>query len=194
MAVNPHWGELLVGAYHQCVTGCEVVSYNNRSDEQGEQMEADVIGIKTNQQTGEQTVYVCEVVTHMDGDLYSGTPEGDEWAAHADNDDYQFSLEKLWTKFTNDRRYVTETFTRDGQYVFQLWAPVVKGWQRGGDLIDGLDALQSKFEDETGEHLELIINQDYTAHIDELRAEAEGDTSDYGSPAFRFLQILENLK
>jgi len=71
MAVNTQWGELLVGAYHQRVTGAEVVSYNNRSEEQGDQMEADVIAVNTDRESGDQTVHVCEVVTHLDGGLYS---------------------------------------------------------------------------------------------------------------------------
>jgi len=40
--------------------------------------------------------------------------------------------------------------------------------------------LSERFESENDEPLKVIINQD--------------DTSDYGSSAFRFLQILENLK
>jgi hypothetical protein len=54
--------------------------------------------------------------------------------------------------------------------------------------------LSERFESENDEPLKVIINQDYTARIDELRDEAADDTSDYGSSAFRFLQILENLK
>jgi len=92
MAVNTQWGELLVGAYHQRVTGAEVVSYNNRSEEQGDQMEADVIAVNTDRESGDQTVHVCEVVTHLDGGLYSGTPDGDDWAEYAENDAYQKSL------------------------------------------------------------------------------------------------------
>jgi len=60
--------------------------------------------------------------------------------------------------------------------------------------LRGLEELADRFESETGEELELIINQDYTERIENLQTEAQGDTSDYGAPAFRFLQILENLK
>lgn len=157
-------------------------------------MEVDVIGVDTDRDTGEQTVYVCEVVTHMDGDLYSGTPNTDKWNDVANNDDYRHSLEKLERKFTNDHQYAQQTFPGSDQYVYQLWAPVVKGWQNGGDLIDGLNALADDFEEQTGYVLELVINQDYSARVDELREQAREDTSNYGTPAFRFLQILENLK
>lgn len=195
MPVNAGWGELLVGAYHQRVTGCEVVSYNNRSDEQGNQMEADVIAIDNQQETGEQHIYVCEVVTHLDGGLYSGTPDEDGWwTDYSNTKSYHYSLETLWRKFLDDHDYIEQTFPKAASYSFQFWAPVVTGWQRGGALIDGLDALSANFEEEKGEELELIINEEYTSRVKELRDEAEGDTSDYGSPAFRFLQILENLK
>jgi len=191
MTANPQWGELLVGAYHQRVTDCDVVSYNHRSDEQGDQMEADVIGIKSDGQT--QTVYTCEVVTHLDGKLYSGTPDTDRWEEYG-NTDYQYSLEKLWTKFKNDHQYVNDVFGNADKYVFQFWSPVVTGWQRGGKLIDGLNQLESDFMRETECDFELVINQDYSERISQLEDEAEGDTSDYGSPGFRFIQILENLK
>lgn len=195
MPVNPQWGELLVGAYHQRVTRCEVVSYNHRSEEQGDQMEADVIAIKSDIDAAEQTVYACEVVTHMDGkQLYSGPmPDTDRWRDYG-NKDYQFSLEKLWTKFNNDYRYVQNTFEEADVYEFQFWSPALPGWKHGGDLIRGLKQLKADFEDATDCDLELIINQDYTARIKTLRDKAKGDTSDRGSPAFRFLQILENLK
>jgi hypothetical protein len=191
MTSNPQWGELLVGAYHQRVTACDVVSYNHRSDEQGDQMEADVIGIKSDGQT--QTVYTCEVVTHLDGKLYSGTPDTDRWEQYGGTD-YQYSLEKLWTKFRNDHQYVNDVFGSADEYVFQFWSPVVTGWQRGGKLIDGLNKLESDFMRETECDFELVINQDYSERISQLEDEAEGDTSDYGSPGFRFIQILENLK
>lgn len=196
MPINAGWGELLVGAYHQRVTGCEVVSYNNRSDEPGNQMEADVIAIDNGGSAGERNIYVCEVVTHLDGGLYSGTPDDEDgwWTEFSNTKSYHHSLETLWRKFLDDATYVEQTFPNAESYSFQFWAPAVTGWKNGGALIDGLDALSAKFAEETGEDFELIINQDYTSRINELCEKAEGDTSDYGSPAFRFLQILENLK
>lgn len=193
--IGATWGELLVGAYHERVTGCEVIGYNNRSDEQGDQMEADVVGVDTDVKSGRQTVYVCEVVTHMDGDLYSGTPDANSrWAEYADNDAYVRSFKKVWRKFEDDHRYVTRAFPGADEYEFQFWAPVVTGWARGGDLIDGLNAVSDEFLAEYDHSIELVINQEYTERIETLEQKAQGDTSNYGSPAFRFLQILENLK
>jgi hypothetical protein len=71
-------GELLVGAYHEIITDAEVVSYNQRSKEQGKQMEIDVVAIDS--EDGNQTVYACEVITHLHGTLYSGSPDTEKWA------------------------------------------------------------------------------------------------------------------
>jgi hypothetical protein len=70
----------------------------------------------------------------------------------------------------------------------------VKGGQNRGQLIQGLERLEEEFESETGDQLELVINDKYSDRIEDLRDEARGDTSNYGSPAFRFIQILENLE
>jgi hypothetical protein len=194
MPIVAGWGELLVGAYHKRLNGCEVVSYNNRSEEAGNQMEADVIAIDNDQDFGEQNVYICEVVTHMRGNLYSGPPDDGWWTEYTNTKAYQYSLQKLEQKFHEDYRYVNDTFGDADNHFYQFWAPVVSGWQNGSDIIRGLHALTERFEEETGADLELIINQDYTTRIQELREEANGDLSDHGAPAFRFLQILENLK
>ena len=194
MSLNAGWGELLVGAYHKRINGCEVVSYNNRSEESGNQMEADVIAIDNDKETGEQQVYVSEVVTHLSGDLYSGSPDDGWWTEYTNTKAYQYSLQKLEQKFREDYRYVNDTFGNADNHSYQFWAPVVSGWQNGSDIIRGLESLSDRFKQETGKELELIINQDYTARIHELRKKANGDISDHGAPAFRFLQILENLK
>lgn len=184
MPVNATWGELLVGAYHKRMNGCEVVSYNNRSEERGNQMEADVIAIDNNRDTGGQNVYVCEVVTHMSGKLYSGSPDEGWWTEFTNIKAHQYSLQKLQQKFQEDYRYVNDTFANADNHSYQFWAPVVTGWERGSGLINGLEELRNRFEDETGKELELIINQDYTERIQNLRNEAKGDTSDHGPPHF----------
>lgn len=69
-------GELIVGAYLRIINDCELVSYNQRSKEVGRQMEVDVLGVESTE--GTQTVYACEVVTHIDGMNYNGTLETDE--------------------------------------------------------------------------------------------------------------------
>jgi hypothetical protein len=51
-------------------------------------MELDVLAIRS--EGGVQTIYACEVVTHLDGMLYPGTPETDRWSEFG-NDDYQYT-------------------------------------------------------------------------------------------------------
>lgn len=188
-------GELLVGAYHQRLNGCEIVSYNNRSPVQGVQMETDVLAINNKRENGNQHIYLCEVVTHLDGGLYSGSPDDTDgwWMDYSNTSSYHYSLETLWRKFIDGHNYVSQTFPK-AEYSFQFWAPVVTGGQNRGYLIQGLERLKDEFEAEVDENLNLVINETYTARIEELQEEAKDDTSNYGSPAFRFIQILENLE
>lgn len=187
MVSDAQLGELLVGAYHKLVTDCEIVSYNQRSKEAGEQMEIDVVAIDSG--GGEQTIYACEVITHLHGTIYPGTPSTDRWEAYG-NDDYQHTLEKLWRKFNSDHDYVTRVFDDADEYVFQLWSPVIPV----GYVTSGLDELSEGFEDKTGSDIDLIINEAYTDRITELQRLAGTDKKGYGEPAFRFLQILEHMR
>jgi hypothetical protein len=197
MSVTPTLGELLVGAYHRVETECEVVSYNNRSDESGNQMEADILAIDNQQDGGSgQHIFVCEVVTHLSGDLYSGSPNDTDgwWMEYSNTPAYHRSLEKLWEKFMADHQYVKTAFPFAERYSFEFWAPVVTGGQNNGYLIQGLNRLQDEFKEETGEGLELVINEKYSSKVKGLKEEAVGDTKQRGAPAYRFLQILGNLE
>ncbi|GAB7019651.1 hypothetical protein [Halostagnicola bangensis] len=187
MSSNAQIGELIVGAYHKLITDAEVVSYNSRSKEQGDQLEIDVVAIDSN--NGTQTVYACEVITHLNGSAYSGTPDTDKWEDYG-NDSYQHSLEKLETKFQSDHDYVTRVFNDADEYAFQLWAPYISD----GHLTDGFERLTADFEEKNDESIEFVINETYTERVEELRALAAEDTKGYGEPAFRFLQILEQLR
>ena len=187
MVSDAQIGELIVGAYHKIITDAEVVSYNSRSKAEGEQMEIDVVAIDSSDST--QTVYACEVITHLNGSAYSGTPDGDKWAEYG-NDSYQYSLEKLEDKFRSDYEYVTRVFDDADEYILQLWAPYLSD----GYLTDGLETLSADFEDELGTRIDLVINETYTERVDELRTVAAEETKTYGEPAFRFLQILEQLR
>jgi hypothetical protein len=181
-------GELVVGAYLRIIRDCELVSYNQRSKEAGRQMEIDVLGVKSN--GGEQTVYACEVVTHLHGTLYSGTPNENGWWSEYGNDGYQYTLKRLWEKFDEDYDLLTEVFETADTYVLQFWSPVVPR----GILTSGLDELQRRFEAEYGVEIELVINGEYTNRVDTLRQRAAETKQSYDEPAFRFLQILEHLR
>jgi len=191
MTEQPESGELLVGSYLRLVEGCELVMYNQRSHEAGNQLEIDVIGVD-NTEDGEQVVYTCEVVTHLNGLHYSGTPDTDRWEAYG-NEDYQHTLERLWRKFNSDKTYVTDLFDADA-YVFQFWSPIVPGNRDDGFLLTGLHDLADEFEAETGAELELVINEEYTERTEALRERAGETEKDYGELGFRILQILEHRR
>ncbi len=186
-------GELIVGAYLKKIVGCEIVSYNQRTLDEGEQREIDVLGINTSDDGKE--VYLCEVVTHLDGLRYKGKPSTDRWNDFG-SDNYQHTLETLWKKFTHNYEHVKKVWDDEdnklwGEYSFilQLWSPKVPE----GLLTDGLDKLKKEFEDEYGVEVELVINNEYNYRIKELRIQAYEDTTRYGLPGYRFFQIIENL-
>ncbi|MEZ3163082.1 hypothetical protein ABNG03_01120 [Halorubrum sp. RMP-47] len=100
-------GEQLVGAYLRVVEECDLVTHNQRSMERGDQMELDVLGVKSTPEG--QRIVACEVVTHLDGQLYSGTPSTDEWAEYG-NASYQYSLEQISEKFERVVGYLDVVF------------------------------------------------------------------------------------
>ena len=193
MPIQAQPGELMVGAYHRLITGCELVSYNQRSREQGNQMELDVLAIHS--EDGQQTVYACEVITHIQGMLYVGTPTTERWEDFG-NENYQWTLERIWKKFEADFEYVSDVFDSADRYVFQLWSPVVPE----GHRTNGLERLGPELEAELSGRLdgecnvELIYNERYTDRINLLRERAGGDAGGSGNIAFRFLQIMEHLR
>ena len=193
MTEQPESGELLVGSYLRLVEGCELVMYNQRSQKQGDQLEIDVIGVE-NTERGERVVYTCEVVTHIDGLHYSGTPDTDRWDEYG-NKDYQHTLERLWRKFNSDKAYVTELFDADEySFVYQFWSPVVRGNREEKYLLTGLYDMAEEFAAETDSELELVINEEYTERMEALREKAGQTEKDYGELGFRILQILEHLR
>ncbi len=164
-------GEYLVGAYLRLALDCEIVTYNQRlSRKTGEFGEADVLAIDIQG----PRLYVCEVVTHLGGLLYAGGNEG--------------SLSRLKSKFERIVDYSVKGFPGHDR-TFMLWAPYVPR----GYLTDGLAKLQDDMS-RHGHRLELRINEEYTAAVDELREKARGTTKDWGEPFFRALQILEHLR
>jgi len=173
MTTSPKAGELLVGACLRLVTGCQVVVYNQHSSRQGNQNEIDVIGVHTTP-TGDQEIYSCEVVTHLNGIGYGN---------------YEESTARLRKKFRHHQREITEIFDSADTYRLQLWSPNV---QPG--LVTRLEELSTEFTDADRTTLDLVINERYTDRIGDLRAEAAETTKQRGELAFRMLQILEHLK
>lgn len=181
-------GEQIVGSYLRMINDCELVSYNQRSKEAGQQMELDVLGVES--KSGEQIVYGCEVVTHLHGTLYSGSPDEGGWWSKYGSEGYQYTLKRLLDKFEDDYDLLTEVFDDADTYVLQFWSPVVPK----GILTNGLEELQQRFEADYGVEIDLVINGEYTSRVDELRQQASETKKSYDEPAFRFLQILEHLR
>lgn len=186
--IQTQLGELIVGAYLRVINDCELVSYNQRSKEAGRQMEVDVLGVKSS--NGEQTVYACEVVTHIRGSLYSGSPNEEGWWSKYGNESYQHSLERIFHKFEEDHDLVTEVFDDAEEYKLQFWSPYVSE----GHLTEGLEEMKQQFERKYDERIDLVINGKYAKRVHELRDRASETKKSYDEPAFRFFQILEHMR
>lgn len=109
--------------------------------------------------------YLCEVTTHLDGLLYGSNR--------------QVTHEKIQKKFNNLKTYAKDYLPEyEPQYLF--WSPRVSA-----GVVDELESIKG---------LKLIINNDYTSCVDELKKKAKETKSDTNNPAFRVLQILEHLR
>ena len=184
---QPQPGEQLVGAYLRVIEQCDLVTYNQRSMKQGDQMELDVLGVKSTPDG--QHIFACEVVTHLDGQLYSGTPSSDDWADYG-NASYQYSLERISEKFERIVGYLDVVFDDLSLAEIHLWSPYVsEGYQ-----TDGLAEVVERTESEHGISVQLVINDDYTDRIDTLRDAARSSSKDYSETGFRYLQILEGMR
>jgi|GEM_PF-3321364 len=150
-------------------------------------MEVDVIGVAS--EDGRQTVYTAEVLTHLDGTPYSGTPSSDRWSEFG-GDKYQVTLEKLWEKFEDDHKYVTNVFDDADEYVFEFWSTTLPD----GMLLDGLDQLKEDFEKKYDCEFRVVVNEKYAKQIGELQTRAKTETKGYSTPAYRFLQILGHMR
>lgn len=163
----PEMGEYLVGAYLREIEGCEIVVYNQRlSRNKGEFAEVDVVGIDA---TG-QTVFLCEVTTHLDGVLYTANGK--------DN-----SLTKVERKFRSAKEYAERAFPQLRKR-YSFWAPRVRS-----GLLKQFEALGERI----GIELELVVQANYTKNINALRDKAKTDKRNTGDPFYRALQILEHV-
>jgi len=157
-------GEYIVGAYLKLKLDCDFVDYNVRPPGGGLKglNELDVIGLdfKSN------TVYLCEVTTHIRGML------------HTDN---KTTVERIRKKHERQKTYASEHLGNFGTVHYMLWSPVVPV----GYITEHLARIES---------LESIINGEYKRRIEELRELARVTTHDTQNPFFRILQILEHLR
>ena len=157
-------GEYIVGAWLQVIAGCDVVDYNVRPPGGGLQGlgELDVVGLnfKTD------TIYFCEVTTHIRGLLYKDNAE---------------TVARIKRKHARQKQYAERYSDNFNNHRFMFWSPYVPR----GAVTSGLSQIEG---------LELVINGVYKSRVDALRAEAAHTTHDARNPVFRLLQILEHMK
>ena len=166
--MNTEMGEYIVGAYLKVVYCCDFVDYNVRPPGGGLEglNELDVLGLDFKS----HTIYLCEVTTHIGGLLYKDNKE---------------TIRRIGMKYQRMKEYASkylDEFPKENRH-FMFWSPVVPK----GARINGLRELEKK-------GLELVINEEYLARINELKKKASITMNDVGNPFFRVLQILEHLR
>lgn len=157
-------GEYAVGAYLKIINGCDFVDYNVRRPGGG------LAGLDELDVIGldfkNKVAYLCEVTTHITGLLYVDNPT---------------TVKRVKQKYEKQRKYAEEHLEDFPSRHFMFWSPVVPQ----GYLTQGLQKING---------LELVINEEYTTRIGELRLKAKVMANDTGNPFFRVLQILEHLR
>lgn len=157
-------GEYFVGAYLQLCEECDVVDYNARPPGGGlvGLGELDVVGFnfKTD------SVFLCEVTTHIRGLLYKDNKE---------------TVERIAKKHRRQKDYAERFLSNFESVHYQFWSPIVpKGY-----ITNNLANLET---------LELVINGEYKRRVEELQKKAAAETYDARNPVFRVLQILARLR
>lgn len=158
-------GEYVVGAYLKLIKECDFVEYNVRRPG------GKLAGLNELDVMGldfrNKTAYLCEVTTHLDGLKYkSGN---------------RTTIETTKNKYDKLRDYAKNHLP--GVFPkrhFMFWSPIVSA---------GLEIELKKIRG-----LELVINDKYSACVDELLERASEVTYDTNNPAFRMLQILGHLR
>lgn len=181
---RPQIGESLVGAYLRIVEECQFVTYNRKNPNQN-QSDTDVVALKSDD--GQQTVYGCEVVTHLGGPVYRTNKDTSDWAEY---NSYAETFTALESKFETTREFVTDLWPDADQVKLQFWSPVVPGQLRP----EGLEELQRRFEAKHDVRIEMIYNKRYAKRLNKLKRKAGEGTSSHDEPAFRFLQLLEHVE
>lgn len=159
-------GEYLVGAYLKVIANCDFVDYNARPPGGGLKglEEFDIVGFDFR----EDVVFLCEVTTHIRGVLYG--------------DGADDTVKRIASKYKRQQKYYDDTLKDNFKRVhYMFWSPVVPI----GKVTSELSKIKG---------LELVINEEYTKRVDELRKKSVELTNDVGNPAFRLLQILSHMR
>jgi hypothetical protein len=157
-------GEYLVGAYLKIIKGCDFVDYNVRRPGGGLEGLNELDVIGLDFKT--KTAYLCEVTTHIRGTLYK---------------DNTTTVERISKKNQIHKEYADKFLEEFPERHLMFWSIYVPK----GAITEGLNKIDD---------LELVINEEYTKRVSELRAKAKELTHDTGNPFFRALQILEHLR
>jgi len=172
----PNLGEELCGEYLRYIKGCEFVSYNvTNPDVQGE---IDVVGIDLNA----MSIYICEVAIHTTGLQYVTNRRPDDFNRFA-------------RKFDKSIPYARKYFS---QYTIRpmIWSPVVR-INRESAKYNTMSEL-NRFKKHIGStydlDLELVINGDFHQAIQELKAFADRESSEFKSSVMRMFQIEGSLE
>ncbi len=157
-------GEYIVGAYLKLIEKCDFVDYNVRLPGGGLEGLNELDVVGLHFNT--KTAYLCEVTTHLLGVQYGSATE---------------TVERIAKKHEAQKAYASKQLRAFPNRVYMYWAPRVPR----GAISEGLKDIAD---------LTLVINEDYTTHIERLRKVAKKETYDTGNPFFRILQILEHLR
>ncbi|GAA0595148.1 hypothetical protein GCM10009001_09090 [Virgibacillus siamensis] len=157
-------GEYIVGAYLKSIKECDFVDYNIRIPGGGLKGLSELDVVGINFKSN--TAYLCEVTTHIRGLLYGSN---------------KTTVEKIKQKHKNQKDYADAMLNNFPNKVFMLWSPYVPV----GYITENLRSIET---------LELVINQDYTSCVNEMKHIASKNTNDLGNPFLRTLQILEHLR
>lgn len=161
-------GESIVGSYLRYLIGCEVVVYNTQTP--NVQGELDVIGIKT---AAPRNVWLCEVITHMQGVLYGGG--------------YADTVKKIRQKVERARDFAVATFPGDS-HRYEVWSPIVPS-----GAVTMFNALADEFSSAELD-VAFVVNAEYTERVQALIEHARGNPKATNEPAYRMLQILTRLR
>lgn len=163
--MNTEMGEYIVGACLKLLKECDFVEYNVRRPGGG------MAGLNELDVMGldfkNKTAYLCEVTTHLDGLLYGSSRSA--------------TIETIKKKYAQIREYAESHLpVAFPKRHFMFWSPVVSA-----GVAEELKQIKG---------LELVINEDYAAYIEQLQEQANKVTYDTGNPVFRVLQILGHLR
>lgn len=165
-------GEEIVAAYLQYVKHCEFIQQNLYTpDVQGE---IDVVGINLEP----KELYVCEVAIHLTTGL------------RYVKDRQPNNVQKLTDKFAKDIEYANKYFDGYTKH-FMLWSPLVKRSRQDTkhDQMRDIEQIRDNIKAKYKIKIDFVINEKFSACLDELRKVAAEETKELKSVILRYMQV-----